>query len=59
MMDSMNGCGENLYVFQGSSTQLDPRVPIDAWYSEIGNYDFKHSTSRSGEPVGKGKLSIK
>jgi len=39
-MPSYNGCGESIYVAQGSS--VEPHDPVDAWYQGYANYDYKN-----------------
>jgi len=40
-----------LFVFDDGKIG-EPEEPIDAWYKEIDNYDFKHAVSKQGDPVG-------
>ena len=36
---SSNGFGENLYYSMGY--QITGNLPVDAWYSEVNNYNFE------------------
>ena len=39
MEHSSTGYGEN--IFWGSDDVTDGNIPVEAWYSEIKDYDFK------------------
>ena len=47
-------CGENLYYKMKSDGigELDAEIPINAWYNEIKDYDFKAGKSKSSAAVG-------